>query len=65
MRRSGGFQPPVRSVLIVRPGDKFSIAGIAATFLKIGAANLLVRAVMVVGAVLALVILLGVMSLFR
>ena len=45
MRRNSGFQTPVRCLVAVRPGDRFTITGLAGTFLKIGAARLLVRAV--------------------
>lgn len=65
MRRSSGFRTPIRSVVVVRPGDRFTIAGLAGTFLKIGAASLLVRAVLAVGAMLLFAILAAIMYLLR
>lgn len=50
MRRNSGFQTPVRCLIAVRPGDRFTITGLATTFLKIGVASLLVRAVLALGA---------------
>jgi hypothetical protein len=50
-------------VVIVRPGDRFTITGLAGTYLKIGVASLLVRAVLAVGAILLLVILAAAMYL--
>jgi hypothetical protein len=38
----------------VRPGDRFTIAGLVKTYLKIGVAGFLVRAVLAVGALLLL-----------
>jgi hypothetical protein len=52
MRRNSGFRTPVRCLVAVRPGDRFTITGLAVTFLKIGAASLLVRAVLAMGAML-------------
>jgi len=65
MRRGSGFRTPIRSVVVVRPGDRFTITGLAGTFLKIGAASLLVRALLAVGAMLLFVILAAIMYLLR
>ena len=43
---NSGFQTPVRCLIAVRPGDPFTITGLATTFLKIGVASFLVRAVL-------------------
>jgi hypothetical protein len=50
---------------VVRPGDRVTITGLAATYLKIGAASLLVRAVLAVGAILLLLIVAGFLNLLR
>jgi hypothetical protein len=52
-------------VVVVRPGDRFTITGLAATFLKIGAASLLVRAVLAAGALLLLLLAAALLSLTR
>lgn len=65
MRRSSGFRTPVRCLVAVRPGDRFTITGLAGTFLKIGAASLLVRAVLGLGAMLLLGVIFGIMYLVR
>jgi hypothetical protein len=65
MRRSSGFRTPIRSVVVVRPGDRFTITGLAATFLKIGAASLLVRAVLAIGALLLLLLAAAILNLTR
>jgi len=57
MRRNSGFQTPVRCFVAVRPGDRFTITGLAGTFLKIGVASLLARAVAAAGAMLLLLII--------
>jgi hypothetical protein len=56
MRRNRSFQTPVRCLIAVRPGDRLTITGLAATFLKIGVASLLVRALLALGAVLLFLI---------
>lgn len=35
----------MRSVMVMRPSDRFTITGLAGAFLKVGAASLLARAV--------------------
>jgi hypothetical protein len=52
-------------VVVVRPGDRFTITGLAATYLKVGAASLLVRAVLALGALLLFLAVAAVMYLFR
>ena len=65
MRRNSGFRTPIRSVVVVRPSDRFTVLGLAGTFLKIGAASLLVRAVLAAGALLLVVVLAGILYLLR
>jgi hypothetical protein len=65
MRRNSGFQTPVRCFVAVRPGDRFTITGLAGTFLKIGAASLLARAVAAVGAMLLLLIIAAIVYVAR
>jgi hypothetical protein len=65
MRRNSGFQTPVRCFVAVRPGDRFTITGLAGTFLKIGAASLLVRAVLAAGAMLLFLILAAIVYVAR
>jgi hypothetical protein len=65
IRRTNLFQTPVRCFVAVRPGDRFTITGLAGTFLKIGAASLLVRAVFAVGAVLIFVMLAAIACVAR
>lgn len=55
----------MRCLVAVRPGDRFTITGLAGTFLKIGAASLLVRAVLGLGAMLLLGVIFGIMYLVR
>ena len=57
MIRNGGFRTPVRVLVGVRPGDRFTITGLAGTFFKIGAASLLVRAVLALGSLLLFLVL--------
>ena len=57
MRRNIGFQTPVRCFIALRPGDQFTITGLAVTFLKVGLAGFLVRAVLAAGAMLTFLIL--------
>ena len=57
MRRNSGFPAPVRCLLAIRPGDRLTVTGLAGTFLKIGAADLLARAVLAGGTMLLLLIL--------
>jgi hypothetical protein len=40
--------------MVMRPGDQFTITGLAGTFLKVGAASLLARAVEAAGVLLLL-----------
>jgi hypothetical protein len=65
MRRSSGFRTPVRSVVVVRPGDRFTVTGLATTFLKIGAASLLVRAVLAIGALVLFLVVAALLNLTR
>lgn len=65
MRRSSGFQTPVRCLVAVRPGDRLTITGLAGTFLKIGAASLLARAVIALGFMLLLLIVAAILYLAR
>ena len=65
MRRYSGFQTPVRCFVAVRPGDRFTITGLAGTFLKIGVASLLVRAVVAVGAMLLFLIVAAIVYIAR
>jgi len=44
-------------LLAIRPGDRLTVTGLAGTFLKIGAADLLARAVLAGGTMLLLLIL--------
>jgi hypothetical protein len=44
-------------LIAFRPGDQFTISGLATSFLKIGLASLLVRAVLAAGAMLTFLIL--------
>jgi hypothetical protein len=63
--RNSGFQTPVRCFVAVRPGDRFTITGLAGTFLKIGAASLLVRAVLAAAAMLLFLLLAAIMYVTR
>lgn len=65
MRRNSGFQTPVRCLVAVRPGDRFTITGLAGTFLKIGVASFLVRAVLAAGAMLLFLILAAIVYVAR
>ena len=65
MRRNSGFQPPVRCFVAVRPGDRFTITELAGTFLKIGVASLLARAVAAAGAMLLLLIVTAIVYVAR
>ena len=56
---------PVRCLVAVRPGDRFTITGLAGTFLKIGVASFLVRAVLAVGAMLLFLILAAIVYVAR
>jgi hypothetical protein len=60
MRARGGYRSPVRSVVVVRPTDRFAITGLAKTILKVAVAQLLVRAVL---GILALTACLGLAAL--
>ena len=52
-------------MIAFRPGDQFTIVGLATTFLKIGLASLLVRVVLAAGAVLSFLILAAIVYAFR
>jgi hypothetical protein len=65
MRRNSGFQTPVRCFVAVRPGDRFTITRLAGTFLKIGVASLLVRAVVAAGAMLLFLIVAAIVYIAR
>lgn len=65
MQRSGGFRTPVRCLVAVRPGDRFTVTGLAGTVLKIGAASLLVRAVLAVGGMLVVLVLAALACIVR
>ncbi len=60
MRQYSGLQIPVRCLVAVRPADRFTVTGLAATFLKIVAAGLLVRTVLAAAALLLFLILAGI-----
>jgi hypothetical protein len=64
-RRNVRFQTPVRCFIAVRPGDRFTIVGLATTFLKIGLASLLVRAVFAAGAALTFLVLAAIVYAVR
>ena len=64
-RTTGGFQTPVRCLIVFRPGHQFTITGLAATFLKICLASLLVRAVLVAGAMLTFLVLAAIVYVVR
>jgi hypothetical protein len=65
MRRNSGFRTPVRCFVAVRPGDRFTITGLAGTFLRIGLASLLVRAVQALGLMLLFLVLVTVVYFVR
>jgi hypothetical protein len=65
IRRNSGFQTPVRCLVAVRPGDRFTITGLAGTFLKVGAASLLARAVVAAGAMLLVLVLMAIAYVAR
>lgn len=50
-------------MVVVRPGDRFTIAGLAGTFLKIGVATLWVRAVLALGAILLFLLLFAILAI--
>jgi hypothetical protein len=52
-------------LVAVRPGDRFTITGLAGAFLKIGAASLLVRAVLAAGAMLLFLVIAAVVYIAR
>jgi hypothetical protein len=60
MRQNRGFVLPVRCLVAIRPGDRFTIAGLAKILLKVGAASLLVRAVLALAGMLLLLVLVAV-----
>jgi hypothetical protein len=64
-RRTGSFQTPVRCLIAFRPGDQFTIVGLATTFLKIGLASLLVRALVAAGAILTFLVLAAIVYAVR
>jgi hypothetical protein len=65
MRRTGSFQTPVRCLIAFRPSDQFSVVGLATTFLKIGLASLLVRALFAAGAILTFLVLAAIVYAVR
>jgi hypothetical protein len=65
VQRNSGFRTPIRCLVAVRPGDRFTITGLAGTFLKIGAASLLVRAVLAAGAMLLFLVAAAVVYIAR
>jgi hypothetical protein len=65
MRRNIGFQTPVRCFIALRPGDQFTITGLAVTYLKVGLAGFLVRAVIAVGAMLLFLIVAAIVYIAR
>ncbi len=64
MRRYG-FHTPVRCLIAVRPGDRITVTGLAGTFLKIGAAGLLVRAVLALAGILAMLTLAAIVYVMK
>jgi hypothetical protein len=62
MRRNSGFRTPVPCLIAVRPGDRFTVTGLAGTFLKIGVAGFLVRAVLAAGGLLLLLIVAAILA---